>query len=85
VSARLFSAAPGPKGPAPFDLHGLKTYDLAGRPSRVFRDELGRPVGPEAGLAEWLDALPRQLAGRDLRRLADHLCRARHEGRPARS
>ena len=25
----------------PFDLHGLKTYYLAGRPSKVFREDLG--------------------------------------------
>jgi deoxyhypusine synthase len=81
VSASLFSDGCGPKAAAPFDLHGLKTYDLASRPSKVFHDELGRPVSAGASMAEWLDALPRQLAGRDLRRLTAHLCRARHEGR----
>ena len=34
----------------PFDLHGLKTYELGTRPSKVFREDLGRPV----------DALPYQ-------------------------
>jgi hypothetical protein len=81
VSASLFSDGCGPKAPAPFDLHGLKTYDLASRPSKVFHDELGRPVPAGASVAEWLEALPRQLAGRDLRRLTGHLCRAHHEGR----
>jgi hypothetical protein len=65
----------------PFDLNGLKTYDLASRPSKVFHEDLGRPVAAGAGLAEWLDALPRQLAGLDLRRVRDHLCRACDEGR----
>jgi hypothetical protein len=83
VSASLFSDGCGPKAPAPFDLHGLKTYDLASRPSKVFHDDLGRPVGAGAGVGEWLDALPRQLAGRELRRLADLLCRSRRDGRTA--
>jgi hypothetical protein len=63
----------------PFDLHGLKTYDLPSRPSKVFAEDLGRPVGPDAAVADWLDALPRQLAGEALRRVRDHLCRA-HDG-----
>jgi hypothetical protein len=65
----------------PFDLHGLKTYDLAVRPSKVFREELGRPVAAGAGIGEWIDALPRQLAGEQLRRVRDHLCRAWADGR----
>jgi hypothetical protein len=75
VNARIFSDG-GPHGPAPYDLHGLKTYELTSRPSKVFHDDLGRPVAPGAGLAEWLDALPRQLAASDLRRVCTHLCRA---------
>jgi hypothetical protein len=66
---------------APFDLHGLKTYDLASRPSKVFHDELGRPVEPTATVADWLDALPRQLAGNAVRRVSNHLCRAHADGR----
>jgi hypothetical protein len=65
----------------PFDLHGLRTYDLESRPSKVFREDLGRPLPPGATVEEWLDALPRQLAGIALRRVVDHLARARAEGR----
>jgi deoxyhypusine synthase len=65
----------------PFDLHGLKTYDLHSRPSKVFVEDLGRPVGAEATLSDWLDALPGQLAARDLRRVRDHLCRAYRDGK----
>jgi hypothetical protein len=83
VSALLFSDSCGPKAAPPYDLHGLQTYDLAARPSKVFHDELGRPVGPEAGVQEWLASLPRQLAAQDLRRVSSHLCRALHAGRPA--
>jgi hypothetical protein len=65
----------------PFDLNGLKTYDLASRPSKVFHDDLGRPLAPEATVSDWLEALPRQLAGNDLRRVRDHLLRAYQDGR----
>lgn len=65
----------------PIDLHGLKTYDLQSRPSKVFVEDLGQPVGPDATVADWIDSLPRQLAGKDLRRVRDALCRAHDEGR----
>src|SRR5947208_7417769 len=65
----------------PFDLHGLKTYDLTSRPSKVFVEDLDRPPPAGAGVADWLDSLPRQLAANDLRKVRDHLCRARAGGR----
>ena len=65
----------------PFDLHGLKTYELASRPSKVFVEDLGRPVGAGTTVADWLDALPKQLAANDLRKVRDHLCRAKVDGR----
>src|SRR5438270_927975 len=60
----------------PLDLHGLKTYDLAGRPSKVFVEDLGRPLSAGATVADWIDALPRQLAAEGLRQVRDHLLRA---------
>jgi hypothetical protein len=65
----------------PFDLGGLQTYDLESRPSKVFHEDLGRPLGPGASIDAWLDSLPRQLAGNHLRRVRGHLCRAHAEGR----
>ncbi len=65
----------------PFNLHGLKTYDLQSRPSKVFAEDLGRPLSPSADVGAFLDSLPRQLAGVDLRRVRDHLVRAHDEGR----
>jgi hypothetical protein len=65
----------------PFDLHGLKTYDLSSRPSKVFHDDLGKPVEAGATLGDWLASLPHQLAANQLRRVTKHLCRARAEGR----
>src|SRR5215468_9720932 len=65
----------------PIDLHGLKTYELASRPSKVFYEDLGRPVGAGASVGDWLAALPRQLAGNEVRRVTAHLCRAHRAGR----
>lgn len=65
----------------PFDLHGLRTYDLDSRPSKVFLEDLGRPLAAGAAVEDWLDALPRQLAGQAVRRVRFHLTRAHAEGR----
>jgi hypothetical protein len=59
----------------PLDLHGLKTYDLKDRPSKVFAEDLGRPLAAGATVGDWLASLPRQLAGNDLRRVCEHVCR----------
>jgi hypothetical protein len=65
----------------PLDLHGLKTYDLASRPSKVFVEDLGRPLAGDATVDDWVESLPRQLAAEGLRRVRDHLLRAAREGR----
>ncbi len=65
----------------PFDLHGLKTYDLKSRPSKVFHEDLGQPVDAGPSVADWLDSLPRLLAATDIRAVRDHLCRAHEQGR----
>src|SRR5262249_7853041 len=65
----------------PFDLHGLKTYDLQSRPSKVFVEDLGKPGSVETTIGDWLDSLPRQLAANALRRVTQHLCRAHRDGR----
>lgn len=65
----------------PYELHGLKTYDLQARPSKVFIDDLGRPLAPGCTVEEWLESLPRQLAGNDLRRVRELFCRSHDEGR----
>jgi hypothetical protein len=65
----------------PFDLHGLRTYDLQSRPSKVFVEDLGLPLRAGATMGDWVDALPHQLAGNDFRRVRDHLCRAHHDSR----
>jgi hypothetical protein len=65
----------------PFDLHGLKTYELQSRPSKAFIEDVGQPTAPEAPAGSWLDTLPRSLAANDLRRVRDHICRAHAQGR----
>ncbi len=65
----------------PFNLHGLKTYDLLTRPSKVFVEDLGTPIGPTASIGDFLDSLPRQLAAVDLRKVRDHLLAAHEQGR----
>jgi hypothetical protein len=65
----------------PIDLTGLATYDLHDRPSKVVVADLGRPPAAGASVADWLDSLPNQYAANDLRRVRDHLCRAKAEGR----
>jgi hypothetical protein len=65
----------------PFDLQGLRTYDLHSRPSKVFVEDLGRCLPAGTGIGDWLDALPRQLAAETLRKVRDHLIRAKSAGR----
>lgn len=65
----------------PYDLSGLKTYELASRPSKVFHEDLGKPVAPNATMEDWLASLPHQLAATDLRRVARHIARAANEER----
>ncbi len=66
----------------PLDLHGLRTYDLKSRPSKVFHEDLGRPVNAGASIGEWLESLPKQLAGRDIRRVRDCFWKAHENRRP---
>ncbi|HKG20965.1 MAG TPA: hypothetical protein VKC34_03635 [Blastocatellia bacterium] len=54
----------------PLDFDGITTYPLASRQSKVTADDLGRPVGKDASLKDFLDGLPDILAARDLKELA---------------
>jgi hypothetical protein len=65
----------------PFDLTGLRTYDLQSRPSKVFVTDLGRPADPATPVGDWLDTLPKQLAANELRRVRDHLLQAHRRGK----
>lgn len=72
---------PGLEQNRPYDLHGLNTYDLVSRPSKVFHDDLGHPVSPTVPVQDWLASLPRQLAANDLQRVSEHLFRAHKNGK----
>ncbi|HJZ90066.1 MAG TPA: hypothetical protein VKE40_04290 [Gemmataceae bacterium] len=65
----------------PFDLTGLKTYDLATRPSKVVIGDLGRPVGAASPVGDFIDALPRQFGAIELRNLRDHIVRCHRDRR----
>jgi hypothetical protein len=65
----------------PFDLNGLRTYDLQSRPSKVFASDLGQVAAPGIALADWLDTLPKQLAANELRKVRDYLLRANRAGK----
>jgi hypothetical protein len=64
------------------NLDRLTTHSLYDRPSKVRVVHLGRPVGPEASVAQLLDGLPNQLAGQSLRRWRDAIWAARQADRP---
>jgi hypothetical protein len=57
----------------------LRTQPIGERPSKVRLADLARPPAPLVG---FLDQLPRQLAGNDLRELVEAIVGARERGRP---
>lgn len=65
----------------PFDLTGLRTYELQSRPSKVFVTDLGRPANPSTPIADFLDTLPKQLGANELRNVRDHLVRTHRENK----
>lgn len=65
----------------PFDLHGIQTYDLQSRPSKVFIEDLGQPVSANSTIEDWIQSLPKQLAAKDLLRVRQHIQRANAENK----
>jgi len=66
----------------PISLEGIKTYGLSERPCKVSRQSFGKPWEPGGSLKEFVDRLPRILAGQDLREVAAAWVKARRQGRP---
>ena len=64
-----------------FDLSGVRTYPLASRKSKANAGDFARPVSRGASFSDWFDALPRILAGHDLRRVVTALVDAKRGGR----
>ncbi len=61
----------------PLSLEKVRTYPLAKRKSKVSVHDFGQPHRRGASFAEFLDALPRILAGEDLRAVVAAILRAR--------
>ena len=55
---------------APLKLDHVKTYPLASRPSKVCRSDFAKRPPAEASLNEWVNSLPRTLAGESSRAVA---------------
>jgi hypothetical protein len=60
-----------------FDLSGVRTYPLAGRPSKARSEDFARPVGKGVSFASWLESLPAILGAADLRRVVAAIVAAR--------
>ena len=67
---------------APLALTGIRTYPLARRPGKVSVREFARPHQRHAGIAAWLDSLPRVLAAEDFRGVVRAITAARVRRRP---
>ena len=65
----------------PLSFHGLHTYPLASRPSKVHIGQFAKPHRQGASFAEFLDSLPRILAAEDLRLVARAILDARSQSR----
>ena len=66
----------------PLSLDGIKTYSLSGRHSKVSFQDFGSPWRQGGGFREFVDRLPRILAGTALREVAAAWVKARRHGRP---
>jgi hypothetical protein len=64
-----------------FDLTRISTFPLASRPSKVHLAEFARPHPKGAGIAAFVDNLPRLLAAGDFRAVVDAVTAARRGGR----
>ncbi|HUS12835.1 MAG TPA: hypothetical protein VMZ30_20360 [Pyrinomonadaceae bacterium] len=60
----------------PLELDNVKTYPLAGRPSKVSLDDFAKPIEAESSLKDFLGSLPNILAVQSLRQLAGRMRRA---------
>ncbi len=67
---------------SPIDLAGVKTYELASRPSKVTVADFGVPIGEDDSVRDFLGKLPDVLAVRSLREVAAAIRRAKDRGKP---
>jgi len=64
----------------PFDLSGVRTYPLASRASKARAEDFARPYDAGAGVAGWLDRLPKILAAADFAAVVRAVGAARQAG-----
>ncbi len=65
----------------PLEFMGLRTVPLKARGGKVRAADFASAYTPGAGIAGWLDSLPRILAGDSLRKVVDSISAARERGR----
>lgn len=65
----------------PLSLEGLKTIPIEARGGKVRIEDFAKPYRKGGGIGEWLESLPRILAGNGFRAVIDALRRARDEKR----
>jgi hypothetical protein len=65
----------------PISLEGIQSYSLNKRASKVKREDFARPWKPGGDFRQWLNALPRILAGSDFRMVVDRIVKARRSGK----
>ncbi|NOT26833.1 MAG: hypothetical protein HOP16_12110 [Acidobacteria bacterium] len=63
-----------------FDLSGVRTYPLEGRPSKARAEDFARPVARGSSFKTWFDSLPAILGAEDLRRAVRALVSAKAQG-----
>src|SRR5712692_10329980 len=66
----------------PLELDRVRTYPLRTRPSKVSISDFARVVSPRASVREWVNSLPRILAGESFRAVLAALERARKKRKP---
>ncbi|MBN1425433.1 hypothetical protein JXA88_12840 [Candidatus Fermentibacteria bacterium] len=67
---------------ADLDFTAITTHSLEGAPRLAQRTQAGRPLGPNASVSDFLDALPHVLAADGLRALAEAIAEARRRSKP---
>jgi len=65
----------------PIDLHGVQTYSLLDRKSKVSIADFAQPWKPGGNMRRWLQSLPRILAADTLVKVAESIVRAHRSGK----
>jgi len=64
------------------DLKKLRTYSIKKRPSKIQIKNLGKPLGSEDDVLDFLENLPKCLRADDFKRLLNSLVKAKRTGKP---